>query len=255
MLLLLLAGMQPGPLHGWLSAKKPASAVHRSSGRPADRSARRAGGVSRPASRSSRPGKLRLLGQFLRPAPQFGGPFDLFLSADADYPRKLIEEGLRLREEDLFLYAIGGLVRWRRISRPTQPLNVEREGLLVLLDPSVVRIAIANPRSAPYGRAAEAALKSMNLYDQVNERAWCLGDNIAPDGAVPVESQAADVGILSRSPDRTAPNLQKGAETQSVPPEAYPRLEQAGVIMKGAQDRRWRWPCAISSGGTRDGRS
>src|SRR5216683_5555879 len=81
-------------------------------------------------------------------------PFDLFLSADLDYPRRLVEQGLAAPKSE-FSYAVGGLVVW---VRKASPIALEKLGIEALLDPSVRKIAIANPRHAPYGRAAEAAM-------------------------------------------------------------------------------------------------
>jgi len=83
-------------------------------------------------------------------------PFDIFFSADVDYPRRLIRQGLAVADSE-FLYGVGRLVVW--VTR-TSPIEVEKLGMQGLLSPSVRRIAIANPRHAPYGRAAEAAMKS-----------------------------------------------------------------------------------------------
>src|SRR5262249_59731578 len=77
-------------------------------------------------------------------------PFDLFLSADIDYPRKLIDSGLALKES-LFVYAIGRIVVW---VPSASRLDVSKLGIQAVADPSVKKLAIANPRHAPYGRAA-----------------------------------------------------------------------------------------------------
>ena len=83
-----------------------------------------------------------------------GAPFDVFFSADIDYPKKLETEGLAA-PGSTYLYAVGKIVLWvRNDSR----LDVGK-GLAVLRDPSVHKIAIANPQHAPYGRAAEQALR------------------------------------------------------------------------------------------------
>ena len=78
-------------------------------------------------------------------------PFDMFFSADMSYPQKLVEQGLA-QKEALFLYAVGRIVVWV----PTaSPLKVEKMGIKALMDPTVRKIAIANPQHAPYGRAAK----------------------------------------------------------------------------------------------------
>jgi molybdate transport system substrate-binding protein len=147
-----------------------------------------------------------------------GGPFDLFLSADMDYPRKLIADGLADQASE-FLYAIGHLVVW--VPRAS-PLDVERRGIEALLDPSVKKIAIANPRHAPYGRAAEAALKHLGVYDQIRDR-LVLGENIAQTAQF-AQSGAADAGVIALSL-ALSPTMRDEGKYWSVPTDAFPRLE------------------------------
>jgi len=77
-------------------------------------------------------------------------PFDLFLSADTDYCGKLVEQGLAARDTQ-FLYAIGRIVVWAPNS---SPLDLDKLGIAALAEPSVKKVSLANPRHAPYGRAA-----------------------------------------------------------------------------------------------------
>src|SRR5262249_5886603 len=100
-------------------------------------------------------------------------PFDVFFSADLDYPRRLIRQGLALADSE-FLYGVGRLVVW--VPR-TSPIELEKLGMQALLDPSVPPISIANPRHAPYGRAAEAAMNSFGVHDQIKGR-LVLGDRV-----------------------------------------------------------------------------
>jgi molybdate transport system substrate-binding protein len=158
-------------------------------------------------------------------------PFDLFLSADVDYPRKLIELGLADKQSE-FLYAVGHLVVWVPNS---SSLNVKEQGMAVVLDPAVKKIAVANPRHAPYGRAAEAALKSLGYYDKVQEK-LVLGDNIAQTAQF-VQSGSADVGLIALSL-AIAPAMRDQGRFWEVPLDAYPRLEQGGVILSWVQDRQ-----------------
>jgi molybdate transport system substrate-binding protein len=158
-------------------------------------------------------------------------PFDLYLSADVDYPRKLAQQGLADKQSE-FVYAVGHLVVWVPKS---SPLAVEKLGAAALRDPSVKKIAIANPRHAPYGRAAEAALKSLGVYDQVKDK-LVLGDNVAQTAQF-VQSGAADIGIIALSL-ALAPELREQGRYWEVPLDAHPRLEQGGVILSWAQDRQ-----------------
>src|SRR5713226_944736 len=85
---------------------------------------------------------------------QNGAPFDVFLSADIDYPRRLEGSG-RAERDSLYEYARGRLVLW---TRNDSGIDLRR-GLTVLGEERVRRVAIANPEHAPYGRAAVAALR------------------------------------------------------------------------------------------------
>jgi molybdate transport system substrate-binding protein len=157
-------------------------------------------------------------------------PFDLFLSADMGFPRKLMDAGLADKSTS-FVYAVGHLVLWVPYD---SPLDLNKLGMKALLDPAVKKLAIANPRHAPYGRAAEAALKKLGLYDRVQDK-LVFGGNIA-QAAQFVGSGAADAGLIALSLALAPPYRDKGRYCD-VPPDAYPRIEQGGVIMSWAADR------------------
>lgn len=101
-----------------------------------------------------------------------GAPFDVFFSADLDYPKKLESEGLA-EPGSTVQYAAGKIVLWVHADSHLDLTN----GLEVLRDSSVRKIAIANPLHAPYGRAAEEALRRAGIYDAVKDR-LVLGENI-----------------------------------------------------------------------------
>lgn len=155
---------------------------------------------------------------------QNGAPFDIFLSADTNYPHRLIESG---HATDFFLYAEGHLALWVRSS---SRLDVEKRGLEALLDPSVRKIAIANPAHAPYGRAAVAALKEAGIYDRI-AKSLVLGENVAQTAQF-VQSGGADAGIIALSLVRSAAMRDKGKHFEI--PSALP---QAGVIIGRTQNR------------------
>lgn len=157
-----------------------------------------------------------------------GAPFDVFLSADRQYPQKLVEEGLAIADSEV-LYAHGHLVVW---VRKESPLELVDGKLDVLLDPAVAKVAIANPQFAPYGRAAEAALKKLELYDRVKDR-LVLGENISQTAQF-VESGAADVGIIALSL-ALSPEMKQKGRFIALPANSYPTLEQGGVIMQRCQ--------------------
>jgi molybdate transport system substrate-binding protein len=159
---------------------------------------------------------------------QNGAPFDLFFSADMDYPRQLIAAGDADRGS-LYQYAVGKLVLWVPAD---SPLKVN-EGMNVLLDPSVKKIAIANPQHAPYGRAAVAALKHYGLYDQVASR-LVLGENVS-QAAQFVESGNAQAGFVALA-HALAPGMQ--GKYWEVPAEAYPALAQGAVVLTKARHKK-----------------
>ena len=154
-------------------------------------------------------------------------PFDIFLSADVEYPRKLVEDGIGARDS-LFVYAVGRIVVWVPAASPLDPATALRAA-------SVRHVAIANPGHAPYGRAAEAALRSLGLYDSVAGK-LVLGENVA-QALQFVQSGAAEVGIVALSL-ALAPPVRGQGRYWEVPGAAYPKIEQGGVILKDSKAAR-----------------
>ena len=105
----------------------------------------------------------------------------------------------------------------------------------VLLDPSVKRIAIANPLHAPYGQAAVAALQRENIYDKVKDK-FVLGENISQTASF-VVSGAADVGIVALSL-ALSPNMKDKGRYVEVRTAEYPPIEQACVILRSSKDKK-----------------
>ncbi len=157
-------------------------------------------------------------------------PWDVFLSADAEYPRRLAELGY-VAEGTEFAYAIGHLVLW---TRNDAPWDLASLGFETLRNPEMAKIAIANPKHAPYGRAAEEALRSLGLWDVVAPK-LVLGNSVA-QAAQFAESGAADVGILAQSLIQS-PAMQARGRFLSVPAEIHPGLKQVGVVMRWAEYR------------------
>src|SRR5258708_6775902 len=158
-----------------------------------------------------------------------GAPFDVFFSADEEYPRQLIAEGLASKDT-LYRYAVGRLVLW---VPGDSPLDLSKLGMQALLDSSVKKISIANPAHAPYGRTAEAALRHFGIYDQVSSR-LVLGENVS-QAAQFVESGNAQAGLIALS-HALAPALKDKGRYWTVPLDAYPTLNQAaGVLSRSKQ--------------------
>lgn len=161
---------------------------------------------------------------------QNGAPFDLYFSADIGYPKKLEEAGLTV-PGSLYRYAIGRIVLWTGYE---SHLNVAK-GFDALRHPSVKKIAIANPKHAPYGRAAVEAMKHFKVYDDVKDR-LVLGENIS-QAAQFIESGACEIGVIALSL-ALAPTMKTKGIYWEVPTAAHPPLEQGAVVLKSSQHQR-----------------
>jgi molybdate transport system substrate-binding protein len=160
---------------------------------------------------------------------QNGAPFDLFFSADIEYPRKLEEAGLA-EPGTLYEYAVGRIVIW---TSADSKLDATKLGWKTLLDPRVEKIAIANPEHAPYGRAAVAALQKAGIYEPVKAK-LVYGENIS-QAAQFVQSGNAQAGIVAMSL-AVSPAMRDG-ERWEIPAEMHPPIEQGAVILKDAQNK------------------
>ncbi|HLJ12077.1 MAG TPA: molybdate ABC transporter substrate-binding protein [Planctomycetaceae bacterium] len=156
-------------------------------------------------------------------------PFDLFLSADIDYPKRLVEQRHGSVDGE-FPYATGHIVLW---APNASSLDVEQGGLPVVIDEAVKKIAIANPNTAPYGRAAVAALKSLGVYEAVESK-LVYGENVA-QAAQMVESGAADLGIIALSL-AVSPAMRDKGRYWPIPENAHPPIVQGGVVLSWALD-------------------
>jgi molybdate transport system substrate-binding protein len=160
---------------------------------------------------------------------QNGAPFDLFFSADSEYPKKLEAAGLTepgaLRE-----YAVGHIVIW---TPRDSEINPAKDGWQSLLDQRVKKIAIANPEHAPYGRAAVAAMRKAGLYEQVKDK-LVYGENIS-QAAEFVQSGNAQVGIVALSL-AISPAMKNGNKWQ-IPADSYPPITQTAVILRASKNK------------------
>ena len=160
---------------------------------------------------------------------QNGAPFDVFFSADLDYPKKLEAAG-QAEPGTLYQYATGKIVLW---VRNDSKLDLSK-GLAVLLDPSIQKIAIANPQHAPYGRAAAAALEHEKLYEKLRDK-MVLGENISQTAQF-VESGAADVGIIALSL-AVAPAMKAEGRYAEISADFYPPLQQGCVVLSSSKKK------------------
>ena len=156
-----------------------------------------------------------------------GAPFALFMSADRDYPRRLVAAGLANEE---IVYATGRLVAY--VPRGS-PADVGARGLAALADPAVRRVAIANPALAPYGRAAEAALRGAGVYDAVRPKI-VLGESVA-QAAQLAHAGAVDAALLPASLV-AAPELAAAGAAFPIDPRLAPPVPQSAAVLSAASE-------------------
>lgn len=149
-----------------------------------------------------------------------GAPYDVFLSADMKYPRALYQD--KYVKDEPIIYAQGSLVLW-------QYVESSQADLWQLLESSETKnIAIANPKTAPYGTAAIEALTATGLLDKVNDK-LIYGESIAQTNHF-ITSGAAGVGFTAKSVVMTPEMLQKGRWLE-VDPQYYRPIDQGMVIV------------------------
>lgn len=154
---------------------------------------------------------------------QQGAPFDLFFSADIAFPRELAAAGFA--SSDVKPYAVGRIVLW------SATVDASKLTLTSLTDPKFTRIAIANPKHAPYGKRAEEALRAAGLWDKVEPK-LIYGENIAATAQY-VQTGAAQIGVIALSL-AVNPELASKGGYALVPDKLHAPLEQGYVITKRA---------------------
>jgi len=162
---------------------------------------------------------------------QNGAPFDLFFSADEEYPRKLAAAGI-MDDATIQTYAIGHLALWVRNSSALDPAKLHME---LLTQSSVERIALANPQHAPYGRAAMAALEHFGMKDKVAGK-LVFGENVS-QAAQFVQSGNAQAGLIALSL-ANSPAMVSAGKYWEVPTDTYPELRQAAGVVSASQQKK-----------------
>jgi len=157
---------------------------------------------------------------------QQGAPYDLYFSADINYPRELAKKGLAA--SDVTPYAFGRIVLW------SNSMDASKMTLAHLTDPKISKIAIANPKHAPYGKRAEEALKSVKLWDGVQPK-LVFGENIAHTAQF-VQTGNAQAGIIALSLALN-PALSKQGGYYLIPQNLHEPLEQGYIITKRAENK------------------
>ena len=161
-----------------------------------------------------------------------GAPYGLFMSADMAYPKILYKEGIAVTKPAV--YAKGMLALFS-----PKPRDFSK-GLKLLENPAIRRIAIANPNTAPYGKAALEALKKSGVYDRVKEK-LIYAESVSQ--TVAYTMTAADAGFIAKS-SLFSPKMRKFRERThwvTVDPSFYHPIDQGIVLLKnGMNDKRCR---------------
>lgn len=153
-----------------------------------------------------------------------GAPYDMFFSADIAYPRELARIGMA--SSKAVPYAFGRIVVW------SSSMDASKMSLGSLVDPKIGRIAIANPKHAPYGKRAEEALRSSGLWDRLQPK-LIFGENIAHTAQF-VQTGNAQAGIIALSLALN-PELSKKGAYFLIPEKLHQPLEQGYVITRRAE--------------------
>jgi molybdate transport system substrate-binding protein len=150
-----------------------------------------------------------------------GAPFDVFVSADMEFPDSLHRKGFAAAAPRP--YAYGKLVVWTSKPRPAPP------GLSVLLDPAFAAIAVADPKRAPYGREAVKALRRAGLFEKLESR-LVFGENVAQAGQY-VMTGHADAALTAKSVV-LAPEARGKGSWAEVDSALYDPIAQGAVVCR-----------------------
>jgi len=162
---------------------------------------------------------------------QNGAPFDLFFSADEEYPKKLAAAG-KLDGGSIRTYAIGHLVLWVPNSVGLDPATLKMD---TLKQATITKIAIANPEHAPYGRAAMAALEYFGMKDAVAGK-LVFGENVS-QAAQFAQSGNAQAGLIPLSLAKSTAMTAAG-KFWELPTSAYPELRQAAGVVSASEHKK-----------------
>lgn len=156
-----------------------------------------------------------------------GAPYGLFMSANMKYPQALYADGIATTKP--VVYAQGGLAF---LSTRKQEFSME-----LLRSEKIKKIAVANPKTAPYGLAAVEAMKNAKVYDDVRSK-FVYAESISQ--TVSYTMIATDIGIIAIS-SLYSPKMgqyKEGVNWACVDPKLYTPIKQGVVLLKHAQDNR-----------------
>lgn len=160
---------------------------------------------------------------------QEGAPFDVFVSADTKYPLTLHQNNFASNAPKV--YANGVLVLWT--ARNDLKLSAD---LSFLLSDNIKKIAIANPKTAPYGVAAEEVLKHYNLYNKIQDK-LVFGESIAQTNQF-ILTKSADVGFTAKSVVLANETKGKGVWIEPDKKNHTPIAQSAIILKHGAETNK-----------------
>ena len=152
-----------------------------------------------------------------------GAPYQLFMSANMKYPKALYEDNIAITKP--LIYAQGSLAY---ISNKKQDFS---KGIELLKDEKISKIAIANPKTAPYGKAAVEAMKNAGVYNDIKKK-FVYGESISQTVSYAVT--ATDIGLIAKS-SLYSPKMarfKKGINWSEVNSKLYTPINQGIVILK-----------------------
>lgn len=155
-----------------------------------------------------------------------GAPYQLFMSANMKYPEALYEDGIAITEP--IIYAQGGLAY---LSSKKQDFS---KGIKLVESQKIRKIAVANPKTAPYGKAAVEAMKNAGVYDNVIKK-FVYAESASQTVSYTVT--AADMGFIAKS-SLYSPRMadyKEGINWAEVDPALYTAIKQGVVILKNAE--------------------
>jgi molybdate transport system substrate-binding protein len=154
-----------------------------------------------------------------------GAPFDIFLSADMEYPQILFKEGFAVSEPRIYGY--GSLVLWTMKALSLSNINI-------LLSPEIKTVAIANPKVAPYGVAAVAVMNYYKIYEKIESR-LVYGESISQTSQY-INSKTADIGFTAKSVV-LSPEMQGQGKWIEIDKKAYQPIAQGAILLKSSKER------------------
>lgn len=155
---------------------------------------------------------------------EHGAPYDIFMAADTERPAKVIKQGLAV-PDSLFVYARGKLVLWS-----AQP-DLFDNGEVFLRSGKFKHLAIANPKTAPYGLAAKQVMQNTGLWDELQDK-LVRGDSIAQVFQF-VATENSEIGLVAYSQVRGWKG--EPGSTWEIPAKLYQPIDQAAVLLTRAE--------------------